>query len=619
MMDRSTPTNAKIAAPPAAKPNGRTFVFNAAIRDLVEFRRLATMAGRLSPHGHVEVNISTLAQKARHEVPEGGSPWHEYTACNPTPARFFPDAKIAPFVPQDFVRANRELLLAKARILRELGLGAAFWSYEPNYLPEAFFEHQPALRGPRTDHPRRSRHEAFAPCIDHPETRAMTTRMVAELVRHVPELGTYFFKTNDAGPGLCWSDCQYTGANGPTGCRNRSMGQRVRGLVEAIHDGGRLAGRALTVHMTGNFSAAELHAIAAHLPPDTFVREHGNGSLNVSSCADLCYPVRGVLDLIGTLSALQTPLRDTVRTVFVDLRSHYDRTCERLETCEKLVEAVDAALAEPRRGTLVAYELARRLCERWVGSERADALFEALVALNEALKYKRAALPRLSAIYGGVSLRYITRPLLLMPERLRAEDEAYFLPHVFNASHERARLDYIDVHGTRHLPEWMSLDCADPRIWAISALRERLNSVADSLQRVGDTPDGVYWREMAAAVRLYGCILRSCGNFFAVQIIRDRNAGRLSGTARAPAAQAGEGEREYRLVNEIMRDELDNAQETIDLLSAGGLQVIALAASREDEDTFLLGPDVVDQIWRKRRLMRDRWLDAQEFFASPNR
>ena len=129
----------------------KVFVIHAPIRDLAEFRKLAEQAARLKPYGKVEINISTLADKGFHDIPEGGSPWHEYASNNPTPYKFFPDPKIAPFIPAEFVKKNRQLLLDKAEILREYGLGAAFWCYEPNFLPEEFFEVYPHMRGPRVD------------------------------------------------------------------------------------------------------------------------------------------------------------------------------------------------------------------------------------------------------------------------------------------------------------------------------------------------------------------------------------------------------------------------------------------------------------------------------------
>ena len=160
------------------KEANRVFVIHAPIRDLDEFRRLAEQAARLKPFGRVEVNVSTLADKGFHDVPPGRNSWYEYTSYNPTPYKFFPDPKIAPFLPADFVRKNRELLLAKAEILREFGLGAAFWAYEPNYLPREFFDAHPNMLGPRVDHPRRGNHPAFAPCVSVRETQEMFAGMV---------------------------------------------------------------------------------------------------------------------------------------------------------------------------------------------------------------------------------------------------------------------------------------------------------------------------------------------------------------------------------------------------------------------------------------------------------
>lgn len=592
-----------------------TIVVNTPIRDLSVYRQLASMVRRLKRHGHVEMNISALAEKSTHEIPDGGSPWHEYASFNPTPAKFFPDALLAPFLPESFVMNNRRLLLEKARILDELGLGAAFWSYEPNFLPEAFFEAYPRLRGPRTDHPRRSRKDEFAPCVDAPESREMTTRMVQTLTQHVPTLGTYFFKTNDAGPGLCWSHWQYAGANGPGACRNRTTGQRVRGLVESIQEGARREGRELTVHFTGNFSAGEISSIESELPDNAFMRGGGE-SVSIGSCADLCYPARGILDLVGTLSQLQRLRGRDVRTIFLDLRTFYDRSYETLEVSDRLLEVVDDFLAAPAYGPIAMYQRARDICDRWVGETHGATLFEAMCELHEAIKYKRAALPRMNTIYGAVSLRYISRPLLVVPERLGVEEEAYFLPYVFNVSHERARSDYIDVHGTRQTPEWMTLDDADPRIWAVDAVRSRFEAVARRLRSLADP----CWQRMAGAVRLYGSLLRSSANFFAVQLIRDRHAQRLNRAPSLPSARAVDSSHpDLAMLNEIIRDELDNSAELVQLLRTHGLEIISHADAADEEDTFLLGPDIVAQVERKMRLMRAHWCDAESFFTTPNK
>src|SRR5262245_5746400 len=78
--------------------DGKVFIINAPINNLDEFRKLAKQATRLKPYGRVQINISTLADKAFHEIPEKGSPWHEYASNNPSPFKFFPDPKLAPFI-----------------------------------------------------------------------------------------------------------------------------------------------------------------------------------------------------------------------------------------------------------------------------------------------------------------------------------------------------------------------------------------------------------------------------------------------------------------------------------------------------------------------------------------
>ena len=69
----------------------KVFVIHAPIRDLDEYRILAEQAARLKPFGRVEVNVSSLAEKGFHDVPEGRNFWYEYTSYNPTPYKFFPD------------------------------------------------------------------------------------------------------------------------------------------------------------------------------------------------------------------------------------------------------------------------------------------------------------------------------------------------------------------------------------------------------------------------------------------------------------------------------------------------------------------------------------------------
>ena len=77
------------------------------------------------------------------------------------------------------------LLEERCKILRRLGLKAHWGSNIPQVMPEAFFAAYPQLRGPRVDHPRRSKRAEFTWCVDLPETLEMIEWMAAELKRNV--------------------------------------------------------------------------------------------------------------------------------------------------------------------------------------------------------------------------------------------------------------------------------------------------------------------------------------------------------------------------------------------------------------------------------------------------
>ena len=594
----------------------RVFVVHAPIRDMDEFKRLAELSTRLKPHGRVEVNVSNLAEKTEADVPEGGSSWHEYASYNPVPQKFFPPKMLAPFMSAEHVGKNREILDAKREVLRKHDLGAAFWSYEPNFWPEAFFEAYPHLRGARSDHPRRSRKEAFSPCVDRPEVQEMIAESVAALVEAVPELGTYFFKTNDAGPGLCWSTWLYSGPNGPTFCKHRPMGERVRDLVQAINRGAKRAGGKLDVHLSGNFAEYERDDIVRHLPENATLRRRSKRSTSIGSGISGTYPLRALFDPLDLLRHLQQLKSDDLTTVFVDFRSSYDRGYEHLDTVEKVIACIDDFLKAPAYGTMAVMERLRRWCETWGGPRHGERLFETVVTMDELLRYRQTAFRELRPIHCGTSSRFVTRPLVVMPDRLTSEEEAYFLPHVFNPHENEARMDYADTHGGRSMP---SIGAQGSGLFfAVQHWRHRVEDVCRELEVLKGAPAAPFFGKVAVSLRILASLTRSGANFLTMQALRDRNAEKLSGPETLPAKSGSwEGDADLLLMNECMRDELDNAAELIDLLEADGMDVICHARPPEKEDTFLLGADLVDQVRKKMKIMRAHWLDAAKHLATP--
>ena len=94
----------------------------------------------------------------------------------------------------------------------------------------------------------------------------------------------------------------------------------------------------------------------------------------------------------------------------------------------------------------------------------------------------------------------------------------------------------------------------------------------------------------------------------------------LAAPPRIPAkVETWTGDPDYLPWFAIQRSEFDNTNELIALLERGGLEMIAKAQTPRYEDTFLLGPDVEGALKRKAQLMREHWLDAQRYLASPHK
>jgi hypothetical protein len=289
----------------------------------------------------------------------------------------------------------------------------------------------------------------------------------------------------------------------------------------------------------------------------------------------------------------------------------YYRADEPLDTATRLIDLVDGAISSPVNGLMPRFQRLRELTLRWGGEDHADRLFEAFCLLDEAVR-QRAQVGRYSTLYAAVSTRHITRPLLLRPEVLSAAEEARFLPFVFNISESEARDDYADVHGGRIVGRW---DAAAYQRFTAAALQ-----AAAIFEKTNNAPEHRWFSQLAMSIRMWIGAMQSVGNFVHAQGIRDRRRQELAAPPPAHFKDAGSaGDPDYFRWYQLQRAELDNTAELVRLLNGGGLEYFARARNARDEDTFLLGPDVVDTLAAKQRLMRKHWLDAQKYFAPPHK
>ena len=544
------------------------------------------------------------------------SPWHDYGSYMATVWAFFPHPKLAPHLPAEWVAKNRELLLAKVAVLRKQGLEAVFSANETQFLPESFFRQYPHLRGPRVDHPLRSGKDEFAWCVDSPETLEMLEWMTAELKRHAPEIRAMHSWNNDSGSGICWLRSLYPGPNGPAACRGRNPGDRVKGLIEAVDRGARTGGGPVHVRLAGNFHPEDRKQIEPVLPAAARFRAGDNSVLMVKTRAAEAYPVLGLIDLLPLLKTLERVSDPEVQTIDVDTcQPWYYRANEPIVTVARLVDVVEDSIKSPSRSEEETAARARRLAVRWAGEKNSGRLLEAfqLVRQSFGIFAERPFFPPRDVILSPghaytVTNRLITRPLLAKPELLSPEEEAYFLPFIFTTDEKVARMDYNTAHGYRRTlsGDYRSQPFKDTHDSAIAA--------AAILEGLNDAPERGWLRQLALSLRLWAGTVRSHDNFYFAQAIRDRRVEELAKPPRIALVRRDEPD--LYLWNEILRDELDNANELRAMLGNGGLELLARARTAQEEDVFLLGPDLAGALRKKVDLMRRHWLDGQRYLTA---
>jgi len=593
----------------------QTFIINACITDLNEFRELVKTAGVLKKFGAVQINIGTLADKSFYEIPEGGNPWNEYASNNATLYKFFPDAKIAPFIPAEFVRKNRQLFLEKAKILHENGMEAAFFANEPNFLPSAFFDAYPQLRGPRVDHPRRSKFACFSPCISVIEMQDIYANMMAEMLKNAPEIKTFYYKTNDAGSGNCWSDWLYTGPNGPSHCKGETTGEKIQNLMNSLQAGAAKADRKLDVYLnfnqgSSNFSDEERIDIQNKLPENCYFKSTPEHEIkSIGSDIGFLYPVKGICDVLSILNDLKRIDQKKPQTIFISFSSYYDAGIESREVQNLIFDLLEDHFLNITQNDKTVIQKLHEYSVDWAGELYADSLSIALTDLNKAFRFKNSNLSNLVGVYWSVSSRMINRPLVAAPQRLSVEEESYFLPYIFNVSQDEARMDYLDFHGGR----WTTSPDS------VKVYVKKLKQVAIKLEAiVASAPKNDFIKKMAVALRVHASLIQSCGNFTGAQQIRDNNSAKLNGPIHRPDKKpTWTGDTDLQKFNAIMRDELDNTWELIDVLQRGGTDILCLAKDDFHEDCFLLNPDIIGQLKKKRKIMLDHWRDIEDYMTTP--
>jgi len=590
-------------------------VFFAPVSNLDTFGQYAELVASLTDRFDVSVDVSGLVRKHREELTDPGDSYLEYSVNIPCLFYFVVPEKLKPHLDTAFAEENLELMAKKMAILKEHGLQGAFAGHDPIYLPASVYEAYPEWRGPRVDHPRRSRNPIWSPCLLNGEVADVYRETMAALVGRFPALRTFSFLTNDCGTGFCWAGFLYNKPNGPVACQSAGPPPHVaafhRALIEGAHD----AGVEIETFMHHIYPQQEVEACRPLLPEGAHVLPETGRGATANISAGGTYPVRYVQDVLGLLEQLEAARERKPETMLLQLGPGYRKGQADVGSVRLVLRVMRAFFDEPTGSLRERLALLEGVADELYGGTGSAAMVEAWYELRRSCEI-RDVWPRATGmvLYNCLSARWLTRPLVAFPEELTPEETEYWLPDVFYGFGDEGRRNILDFHGGRAADNSTpGRDLALRDGWfarfdaALARARRAFESAAGK---------GVAGAEVTArALDALRCFYRNCHNVIDFGLLMEKAQPR-EGMWELGVRPEGDPERER--VYGIVRAELDNTQRLIRLLEQGPDDLVVKAERPEDEDTFLLGPDLIEQLQKKRRITLAHWRDFDRIFLPPH-
>jgi hypothetical protein len=579
-------------------------IFTCPANSMEEFRQLARQAAEL---GATHVAISDLPKSRWQWELDLNDPYPNWGMLVTSIFKVVVPEELKPFIPADYAKKNLQIVKERCAILKALGLKAAFFGKEPAWLPEAAYQAHPDWRGPRCEHPRRARHTYYAPCIDQPEVLAMYRKAVAELCRQAP-IEVFSLLTNDSGGGICWSVSLYPGQNGPSWCEKRSYADRVIGFMSTIQDGARDAGLQAEVSMnygSGLISQAEVASVIPLLKPGQALNfKTRDESVPTRFIGYNFYdngvgPVLGIPHVFRVAEQLQDAWGDqtTNRTFMIDEPN-----------VPEYFELVRQFRSNPTTTMIGRMQNILRTAEHFAGPENAHHVMQAWDKISRAAEIVRWLSGDPVMLVGTVNQRWINRPLVPFPMELIPEEKDYYRKYLFQANSEEEAADLMNLQGFEVINGFSGTMITGTQFTQAIAL---LQSAIDDIGKVTKSPDD-QWAVLQKRVRTLICFYRNALYTSQYQDILDR-----SDYSKPPAEQniyPMEGDQKLREIQIVTRHDIDNTNELIRLLETSRVPLVQTASTKEEEDIFTLGPDLIDQLKKKVAITLKHQLEVHRLY-----
>ncbi|MBO5643953.1 MAG: hypothetical protein J6S24_08835 [Lentisphaeria bacterium] len=544
-----------------------------------EFRQTAEIAAEVG-FTHIDLGCSMI-ERSRHQLTNNGvycknyDFYTEYTAAFPSYFKFFVPEALRPYLPEETAKRNLEAMHVRAEILQSLGLKGAFFGAEPQFLPEQAYEDHPSWRGARSDFSGRSIIAYFSPCIDQQEIRDLYGEAAEALSEAAPCLDYIHMLTGDSGAGICWGQL-YTGTNGPAYCEHVPMAQRISTFCEVLAEPMRKRGHAdpmAILHRSTPWGRSAPVVKAAGAP----------GGTVFAARAALDKPV-SYEDPVGILEEIAKA--DGFDNIIVNIEA----PLVHMAKDSIYPQVIKSAFESVPRGTVDIAARIQKAAAQVKPEYDSEKFTDAMFLINQAARQYR--LLNCNLFYGCMSERWITRPFLIYIPDMDDEETAYYRNYIFNVNGEAAFKDILDYHGNR----WIRFG-STPEEGRSSAhlCFDIISKLERAIKLLGAES------EIGFRIRALRALIKNIRHLLLFTGMHDR-------------LKKGETftKDDRTFFGQVMRAEIDNCDELIEVLEKGPANVFPLAPTKEAEHTFMFGPDFADQLRLKKKQMVAHWHDLDD-------
>jgi hypothetical protein len=594
----------------------KNIVFGCYTSNLNDFEKFVIQAKEAGAT-HIQINAEDLPL-AYWQMDPPGDPYPAWVISNPGLLKtFIPDA-LKKYIPNHTANKVCKILEERCNILRKYNLKAAFHTFEPQMLPESVYEDHPDWRGPQVDHPMRSRTPRFSPAIENPEVLNLYTQAIKKFISRCPELEILYFRTNDSGAGVDWSIGLYNGRNGNTNYKNINMEKRIKDFLSALQKGAQEAGGTLAVNIYATDEPDSKH-IAKGLEENMAIDQYEGpeaGQFKADVDNLLYYsrpftPIVGIPCPLDFIEKLELANRSFAPRLFVAIADRQNK--------DLYMKIYKEFWQSPTIGIIENLQLLRKIAQSEVEAENAEKLFELWVALHEAMKV--VSLTNAGGTIfnlGCVQQRWLVRPLVPFPEELKSEEKDYYRQHQFQARSESAADYLLDIQAMRVYTGEGGYRYIHR---VIDKTKEYISKALESskyLEENVDQEQKKTFELLKIRLKAYDYLMNNVLNVVSYQTQLDQ----LDLSAiKSEAVAMGSGSSAARLkMLEKVRREIDNTSNLIELLKSQDRigNVIDHAKTKDEEYIRLLGPDLIDQLRKKIKIMNAHWKDYDKIFIRPN-